>query len=358
MSNIIAAVHANADLHQRLLTSLGTLDDASTTLAQADSNLATAKSKLAELDKRIKTLTDTTTKEQKEFEKIRNSASTKLKYTLMGKGQKYGAKVEKEEKEYHSALDELNAAGVERERLQADIQRATEAKNAVTDTASQHAGVRKQLDELYASVFTGPSPGFAEEDAAERIVHRTEEEYRNAQVHLTLQSQVTAVLSDASRCMISLLAELEKSRQAFGSMTYEFAAMETAKNALLSARTSSEQITNLVSLAKRTAIGGVGAAGKIPVEDVGEVETGEIKEMLTMKLLDKVRAAKMSAMVVKGKLEGELKKANQRMDLASGEMKEKIGELEKARERLFEARKAAWAVVLGMSPTEMPPDYI
>ena len=169
-----SAVTAAASRNTQLLSTLAETDHAIPYLKHQHSLISDLSTSLAQLDKRITQLTAKRIEEQKDHDSYNDSFFRRHAHQVVGKKEKFSAKAEKEEREYFEALrDETLVAKQDRDELQSTLD---DAKRVLRDTiepaARKHEQAQILLDELYDSLFDGPTPSFPEEDALEQSASR------------------------------------------------------------------------------------------------------------------------------------------------------------------------------------------
>ena len=187
--------------NKELLRILAETDHAAPALAQQNRLVADLQTELAESDRRVQEMDRRRLKEFKEHEKYRDSIMRRFAYKATGQRAKFEAKAEKEEKEYFEALQlehrEKEMNGNLREQLAA-------AQQVVRDLAAQvdrHAAAQQELDRLYDSVFSGPTPEMPEEDERERVMTAAAQAYQDVRGRAEAEAMALSQLGDAQRRM-------------------------------------------------------------------------------------------------------------------------------------------------------------
>lgn len=168
--------------HRELLQSIQAVDYAPPTLRQVSRQLATTKTELAKEQARLGDLVWRTyvfaasatltisKKEFKEWRDIEERAHKRLWVKITNPKthkEKLAGMEDKEEREYIEALGREQACKSHIETLTSQLDELEIQVKDLEPYAAEHAHLRKQLEDLYARVFDGPTPAFPEEDEAE-----------------------------------------------------------------------------------------------------------------------------------------------------------------------------------------------
>jgi DNA repair exonuclease SbcCD ATPase subunit len=128
--------------------------------------------------------------------------------------QNYETKLQEAEQVYHRTLAAQSQAEKRQHELQQDI-RVIEQENAKLEKlAEKHVEAHKAIDKLYASIFTGPTPGFPDED-------EREEEFIAAEAEHQATSTTLKAMSRANKHTQSLKTAIEKAHTEMKRADYE-----------------------------------------------------------------------------------------------------------------------------------------
>jgi flagellar biosynthesis chaperone FliJ len=97
---------------------------------------------------------------------------------------KFQEKAQVAETEYTKALQELSRAQTRLKLLETQLREAEREREELQTQAQKHGEAHKNIDELYESLFAGPTPGFPEEDAREGAHLVARQEYERTSVRL------------------------------------------------------------------------------------------------------------------------------------------------------------------------------
>jgi hypothetical protein len=75
------------------------------------------------------------------------------------------------ERSYFEALAAKSKADMRKSELETQIQTSTKEEEELKPKVEAHTTAHEGLDNLYSGIFDGPTPGFANEDAAESLFH-------------------------------------------------------------------------------------------------------------------------------------------------------------------------------------------
>jgi hypothetical protein len=247
-------ITAAATKNEQILKALAETDYASSALQQLSTYLADLQSQLSQTDDSIKKLTAKRTSELKDHAKYQNSTVRRFAYRLSGKKEEFEAKAEKEEREYFEAVQEEYKAKVRRETLAHDLDKAMGKKSQLEAVTKRHVELQAELDELYNSIFGGPTPEFAEEDTKEDAVTQAKATYDQVHWRLKSEEQVVALLADAQVIMARVLGDMQIALQYSNRDVWGFGgsfADIAERNALSQAAAGASQVEMLLSQAQR-----------------------------------------------------------------------------------------------------------
>lgn len=207
----------------------------------------------AEATKKLKVLTDKRKRELKEHESYRDSVMKRFAYKISGKTDKFEARAAKEEREYFDALQEEHQVDVSKANLHAMLQEAKEVRADLEARVATHDQAQTDLDNLYDSIFNGPSPGFREEDEREAAKDAAVRAYHEARSQAESEGQVVSIMFKAQKQLNAALMSMDDALHAsradmFGGGTF---ADMMERNALSNAEMHVNQARELVGQARR-----------------------------------------------------------------------------------------------------------
>jgi len=212
MDSIETRVKNAAARQRHLLDVLVETDSAPPALNQQKRYVADLENEMVQMSSRIKTLEIKRKKELKDHERYQNSVMKRFAYKVTGKGEKFVAKAEKEEKEYFDAIHEEHVAKQMCESLIQTLAVARVQQAELESVAARHARTQQELDELYDSIFQGPSPGFPEEDEMENRRDEAFHAYNDLRSHVESADQVVKILRAAQLKMRNASLQLADAR--------------------------------------------------------------------------------------------------------------------------------------------------
>jgi hypothetical protein len=154
---------SSASKNTRILEALGKVDDAPSTLKQHTLYMKDLEREISRTDAAIKTLDHDLKVQRKEHEKYRDSTLRRFAYKVGGKKEQFESKAEKEEREYVDTLNVELKVKARRELLKTQWEEAEKRKREIELAVKERTRLQKELDDLYNSIFAGPTPEFPEE---------------------------------------------------------------------------------------------------------------------------------------------------------------------------------------------------
>ena len=245
---------SSASKNEELLAALAETDYAPSALQQATAYMNDVESQIATETKNVSSLTAKVEKELHDHEKYRDSRMKRLAYKLGGKKEKFEATAEKEEREYHDALQEKFHAERRLGDLKARLEDARITKEQHAEVAARHQSLQAELQALYRSIFDGPTPEFPNEDAAENSVEQARYRYNYVQGQLNVELQVLHMLADADAKMNAAHQAIQDALHAsradmlgFGGRLADY----QERSSLSMAQSNADQVEMLVDMARK-----------------------------------------------------------------------------------------------------------
>lgn len=122
---------------------------------------------LAEQDSLLDSLSKQAEMKYKTHKKFRDSKTRRLYYRATRMLAKFEARSMKEEREYFEILGAQSKAEERCKLFKEEVAKANTDKEELAKVAKLHGDTHARIDELYDSLFKGPTPGFLDEDEAE-----------------------------------------------------------------------------------------------------------------------------------------------------------------------------------------------
>ena len=338
-----------ASRHRELLQTLTDLDYAPSALQQSKSHLKKINRQLRSLDAEVENLTDKTRKEKKEHEDLRDSMARRIAYKLTGKKEKFQSKAEKEEREYVQALEAEHRVRRNRESLLRSRKEAEDQNEDLKLIVARRDEAQKQLDELYNSVFNGPTPSFPEEDQMERNLREAQENHDSAQSRLHRDTRAAGLLQQAQgqieKCLIKL-KEAASSSQAdlfgFGGGFADYVERSSLADAQTFASRAGYFLAEAITIQPR-----INHLGTITIAH-GHILTDILFDniLIDMRFHEMIKESQNDTLNFKRNLDEELRLQRERADAVGKETEAASKTLKRARAELQRARRALFQQVM------------
>jgi hypothetical protein len=374
-SSIREHIQAASSQNASLLSALHETDSAPSQLAQQNAYIADLESQLKSTSARVSKLKKATASELKDHKKYSESTFRRFAHKASGRKDKFEEKAAKEEREYFDAIQEQKTGEDQLAYLHQLRAEAETTKQGFETQTQRHHDLQKELDNLYESIFAGPTPGFPEEDERERecgsalsnVQHLSERLEKERHI-LFLLGQTASKLTEAARHLAD--AHSLSQMDLFGGGT--LASMQK-RNYLEKAESAISQVRMLQQQIHQVAPDGSADLGPMDIASGsiwGDVVFDNI--FSDMDMHDKIKRSEVQVSAAGKKLgtiiraaEGREKSVREELDSASTRLQQARRELQRAREEAF-ARVAGgqpagdWDrhVDRGIGRTEtMPPEY-
>ncbi|KAK5166927.1 uncharacterized protein LTR77_007656 [Saxophila tyrrhenica] len=205
------AIKAAAQRNTALLSQLMATADAMTAFANSEVNVDKTREELAVQDSLV---------EKIELEagvyRIRVSERRKFLtrwfYILTRMRRQLDEKISGAEKTYRNAVVAQSQAEKRQQALRRDLAQTEKEHSVLGDRAKQHATVHEELDKLYKSIFSGPTPGFPDEDELEARYNAKHEKHTRDARSLKLATKSSKEASAIGRAIDMAMDELEKAQ--------------------------------------------------------------------------------------------------------------------------------------------------
>lgn len=172
------AIENAAPKNSSLLNDIKDTEEAVSTLQANELRLEHAKDELKDQNRAVNRATIASKNEFSNYTHRKDSRSTRWAYILTRMRNNYERKLKDAETGYHKALTEQSQAEKRQHELQRDIQAIEEEDATLQKLAEKHVAAHKEIDKLYASIFTGITPGFPDEDEREQKFIAAEAEHK------------------------------------------------------------------------------------------------------------------------------------------------------------------------------------
>lgn len=354
MSEVTQAIASAGPRNAQLLSVLAESDYAPAALQQQKAYIADLEASIKRQDAAIAKLEASTKKELKDHEKFRDSHVKRLAYKLGGKKEKFEEKASKEEREYFDAVFAQKAAEDERVMLRDQLKDAQRVKGELDGTAETHRQAQEELDELYNSIFAGPTPEFPEEDAKEFPVYDAEKRRGDLQTKLTAGAQALKSLGGAEQCMRISLAEMNRALDwstfdVFGGGSFsdlmERSAISDASSAAARAQTLVEQARRMDN--------NIQSLGPIEIAQHNILSDVLFDNIFTdLHFHEKIKQSTLEVQKALVRVSEQKKLATQRSDALQRQITQAESDLMEARKALQKVRQEAFEKVGASHPPE------
>lgn len=175
MSDLTVSLQNAAAKNRELLATLAQTDYATTALKQNTSYYEDLERQLKITDGELKKLHRITEDERKDHLKYRDSTFKRYAHKMGGKkgSEKFTSKQEKEEREFLEAWQKEREAEERKSELTRALATAHADSNTLKADTRKNAAAQTELDQMYNSIFSGPTPEIPEEDRMEQTVQQS-----------------------------------------------------------------------------------------------------------------------------------------------------------------------------------------
>ncbi|KAK3346429.1 hypothetical protein B0T25DRAFT_571569 [Lasiosphaeria hispida] len=352
-------VHQAASKNKELLRILAEIDHAAPELVQQKRLIIELQEQIVVSDRRLASANRQCAKELKDHERYRDSMTRRLRYKATGRGAKYDAQAQKEETEYLEALQKEHRYQELNNNLKAQLSAAQQQAHTLEQDVARHGSAQLQLDQLYLSLFDGPTPGFPGEDELERATKSARLAYEDARSRAEVEAKAAAALGDGARKLKMAVNALHRALSASQADMFthrnltdfvERNELQLAQNEALSARVlwlTARQISPAVGDLPEARI----AQGSVVSDIFFDNFFGDLE--FHRKIQDSIADVQNVATVM-NYLEME---ARARHSVLAGEFRMREKELQDARGALQSAREEAFERILTGAGSNPPPPY-
>ncbi|KAK0383636.1 hypothetical protein NLU13_9547 [Sarocladium strictum] len=210
MSDFEAQIREASARNSELLRVLTETDHAKPALQEQMRFIHDLDTELADLKRRIQALDNKRKLELKDHEKYRDSNVRRFMYKATGQKEKFAQRAEKEEREYFEVLQKEHQANQIRENLEAQRNAAQQVRGELEALVRTHDNAQQELDRLYHSIFSGPTPQFPEEDEKERHRDQMLQAYHETRQRFEAESHTAQFLGSAMPLIQRALMHIEQ----------------------------------------------------------------------------------------------------------------------------------------------------
>lgn len=354
---IIAVVPHNA----RLLKSLEETDYAISGVQQSNAYIEELSRELAREKDSLSKATKTVASEYADHKKYRDSHMKRLAYKMGRKKEKFEQDATKEEKEWLEAVRVELGCKKNVEQLESKLAEAKQSNAQLSDVAKVHQSTRKELDDLYRTLFDGPTPEIPGEDTVEHQRNQAEKAFHDVQLRLDNEQQARSVLLDADKFLGMALKDLEDAENAATADVWgvggSFADMQKSSR-LSQAQGNISHVSFLMNQAQRMSPA---------VQSIGNLDVPEMRfttDMIfdnvfsDMNARDRIVDSLRMLTEAKKRLVQQLYAADQRLKSIEWECNQAHGAFNGKREELQRLRAKAIDTIANSSTNQdLPPQY-
>ncbi|TVY42012.1 hypothetical protein LSUB1_G004077 [Lachnellula subtilissima] len=247
--------------------------------------------------------------------KYRDSHVRRLAYNIRGKKEKFEAEASKGEREWQEAVQEKENVKELLEQLNRDLADATKQNSDFSVIASTHNAAQQELDDLYASLFNGPTPEIPGEDEKEKAVHEAVEFVSAMQAHLDTETQARALLLEAKKALAVATFHI---KEALSAAYWRGVLAGIARaNSLSNAEASVAQVQMLMNKAweQQPAVQNLGV---LHVVETGTLDVMFNNSFVAMDVRDRIRDSELLFVQAGQRMMQELRAADERKNGGGG----------------------------------------
>jgi chromosome segregation ATPase len=215
MSQLTQALSNAAARNRELLSVLAKTDYAAKTLQQNGSYITDLEAQTKTTEKEIHRLHAITESERKDHVKYQDSTFRRYAHKLGGcKGEaKFASKSEKEEREFLAAWQKEREAEERKSELQSALNTANDDRQRLEVEKARNETAQRDLDQLYASIFSGPTPELPGEDQLETAVQYAKQHLEQVQSQCNADCSALEALRRVENRIQSAAAAMQEALQ-------------------------------------------------------------------------------------------------------------------------------------------------
>ena len=254
------------------------------------------------------------------------------------------------------------------EQLKLTLTEAQGENAALFDVLSIRNATQSELDQLYKTIFDGPSPEILGADEKEGAVKGAEINFNAVQLRLSTENQAKAILLDANKFLRRALADIREALSANNADCWgvgdSFAEMAES-SALSRCQSYVSQVEISISQAQRVqpAVKQIGGMEVAQMNFIGDVVFDNIFSDMAMR--DRLRQSEGKMDNAQRNLNNELHLQDEHQGSAQGELDQAKMILDGKRNQLRQIRAAAFDRIAGggsapvedLPPSHEPPSY-
>ncbi|EAQ90332.1 hypothetical protein CHGG_02267 [Chaetomium globosum CBS 148.51] len=210
MTSLETTISQAAAKNTELLRVLSETDYAAPALEQQKQLITDLESEAAESDKRLSIMDIKRVREFSDHKEYRDSVLRRFLFKAAGQRAAFEARAQKEETEYFQALQALQSEQQVNTNIKSQL---TAARQAATDLSAQvtrHTTAQQSLDQLYESIFSGPTPSLPGEDEHEQRATAAQRAYLDVRGRAEAEQMAVRLLAGAQRGMANASKSMEQ----------------------------------------------------------------------------------------------------------------------------------------------------
>ncbi|KAH6606923.1 hypothetical protein Trco_006076 [Trichoderma cornu-damae] len=165
------AIEAAASRNTHLLGELEATCDAPGLLGNNQIKIEHINKRLADIEPEVQRAIAAVNQQLQNHKSYRDSVGKKFVYTVLHKKTAFDDKAKREEKAYHEILEKRHKIEAKLKELKADKAALTVEMKKLQGLMGRHGAAHMEIDNLYSTIFDGPTAGFPDEDEQEQA-HR------------------------------------------------------------------------------------------------------------------------------------------------------------------------------------------
>lgn len=339
-------IRQNCVHNERFLKILSESDYVVSALQQNNSYIATLRKQIAEQEKTFQQVSLQRGKEYKDHEKYRDSHMRKFAYRLTGKKDQFNANATAEEREWLDAVQlELQTKNA-LEQLRTELEDAKSTNAELQSVLSRKEQAQVDLDNMYNSIFEGPTASIPAEDEKKLEVGQAEGDIKQVELQLSTEKKALGLLRQAEHYLTSAQRDIQSALNS--NMADMFIGGTWAKISEQSALARAQQNVGFVQMLMNQAQQlhpDVQHPGDAMIANFSFWSNVVFDNIFTdMDLRQRMHSSETQLQRLNTNLQGEVRAANERITMKEAEvntLKEvvngKRGELQKLREEIFDA---------------------
>lgn len=189
MSQLTQALQHAAARNRELLATLAQTDHSSAALAQTVAFISDLEKQIKTTQQQLRVLHRTTEDERKDHLSYRDSTFKRYAHKLGGKkgAAKFDTRREKEEREFMEAWQKEREGEERLEELKHALNTAAAEKPRLENDKARHESAQQELDAMYFSIFSGPTPEVPGEDQMEQTVQQAKQWFEQCQYNFNTE---------------------------------------------------------------------------------------------------------------------------------------------------------------------------